>query len=442
VNNRGAATAQAVAVRISLAAALVASINVGALPAGASGIVATNLTAPSVPGTYTVMASASTSSQEVSTANNTTTATLLVTPTPTAPSASSCTKYQSFFDGTWTASRSTLESHAVSGDGMQYSRFAYALDGMAMMAEGTRQAKYIEQALTWAETVVSKATVVDKNGYRNWSGPWASPYSTTPIAYHLNDVNIGVPLSEVARVALGDPAWAISYGSRARAVRDFVSKHIVEKHFVSRSDRSWYWNRSISTTINISDRVPQGLQIVLNLSRTGVTAELVWAKSVIANWWKYHFEPWGSDAIIWDVTRNAEAPGHAEDTSHSNVMPYFMVRAHEMGIEPLLTLTQLSRLLLGTVWNGSLTNPMFTNYVDGVNDVFRTRTAYSNGQIYSGWISLGAYDSQLRIVGEAVLDAIARGQQNPSLNFMNTVWGKLELAGHATRSQRVAGVCR
>jgi hypothetical protein len=324
---------------------------------------------------------------------------------------------------------------------MEYSTFRYALDGMAMMAEGTGQAKYVEQALRWAETIIAKATVVDVNGYRNWSGPWVSPYSSTSIAYHLNDVGIGVPLSEIARIVLLDPTWAVTYGARGKAIRDFVAKHITEKHFVARSDRSWYWNLSVSTTRDLSTRTPQGLQIILNLSQTGITTELAWAKNVVANWWQYHFEPWRTEAIIWDLTRNPEAPGYAWDTSHANVVPYFMVRAYETGVESSVPLTQLSRLLIGTIWNGSLTDPMFTNYIDGVNDYFRTRPPYNNGQIYMGWITLGAYDTQVRVVGEAVLDAIVRGQQNPSLNFMSSLWGKLELAGHATRNQRVAGVC-
>jgi hypothetical protein len=355
--------------------------------------------------------------------------------------ARNCTEYQPFFDGVWAANQSTLDRSAASGEGMEYSTFRYALDGLAMMAEGTGQAKYVEQALRWAEMVAAEATIVDVNGYRNWSGPWASRYSPTPIAYHLNDVSIGVPLSEISRIVLTDPAWSAAYGARAGTIRDFVAKHITEKHLIARSDRSWYWNLSVSTTTNLSNRTPQGLQIILNLSQIGVTSELEWAKRVVANWRKYHFQPWGADAIIWDLTRNPEMSGYAWDTSHANVMPYFMVRAYETGIEPLVSLTRLSRLLLGTIWNGSLTDPLFTNYIDGVNDYFRKRPPYNNGQIYMGWVALGAYDSQVRAVVEAVLNAVARGQQNPSLNFMSSLWGKLELGGHVTRNRRLAGLC-
>jgi hypothetical protein len=355
--------------------------------------------------------------------------------------AGDCTKYQPFFDQLLTTYRSALDRYASSGDGRQYSTFAYALDAVAMMAEGTRQAKYIEQALDWAEAVIAEATVIDRNGYRNWPGPWESPYARASIAYHLNDVNIGVPLSEVARVALGDPVWAGEYGRRARAVRDFVAKHITEKHFESRWDRSWYWNRSISSTMSLTDRIPQGVQIILNLSQIGISTELEWAKDLIATWWINHFQRWGRDAIIWDLNRSPERSGYSWDTSHANVMPAFMVRAYESGVESRNGVAQLSRLLADTIWNASLANPMFANYIDGVNDYYRTRPPYNNGQIYSGWVALGAYDSEARTVAEAVLDAIVRGQQNPSLNFMSSLWGKLELAGHVTRNRRIAGLC-
>ncbi len=42
---------------------------------------------------------------------------------------------------------------------------------------------------------------------------------------------------------------------------------------------------------------------------------------------------------------------------------------------------------------------------------------------------------------EAVHEALIKGQRNPSLDSMNTVWGKLELAGHVTRNLRIAGAC-
>ena len=58
---------------------------------------------------------------------------------------------------------------------------------------------YVEQALKWAETVIGTATIKDYKGYRNWTGPWSSPYAAVPIAYHLNDVSIPARIIRTAR---------------------------------------------------------------------------------------------------------------------------------------------------------------------------------------------------------------------------------------------------
>jgi hypothetical protein len=93
VNNRGTATAESVAVTVSLAAGgttwPIADLNVGMLAGGASGTVATTLAAPLSPGTYIVVATARTATAEASTANNTTTASLAVTSPTTSTVVSS-----------------------------------------------------------------------------------------------------------------------------------------------------------------------------------------------------------------------------------------------------------------------------------------------------------------------------------------------------------------
>jgi parallel beta-helix repeat protein len=98
VANGGRATARSVAVTISFASdatmSQAANINVGTLLAGASGTVATTLTAPIRTGTYTVLATATTPDPESSTANNTASTTLGVLNGP-ALTASDCDYYAS-----------------------------------------------------------------------------------------------------------------------------------------------------------------------------------------------------------------------------------------------------------------------------------------------------------------------------------------------------------
>jgi hypothetical protein len=352
-----------------------------------------------------------------------------------------CSTYGPFFDSVLASASDALDRIAADDGARTYSAFRYALDGMAAMAYGTRDEKYVEQALTWAEAHIKSASIRDHKGYRNWSGPWWSPYASEPIAVHLKDIGISTALSEVARVVLLDPVWARTYGARAKAIRDFVAEHIVEKLLEARFQRYWYESRSLSRTLGLSDKSPQLLRTIVNLSEIGAAIELSWARKIAANWDVYHFQPWRTDALIWDLRRGSEVPGYSWDTSHAFPVPYYYVRAVEAGLESPAILKQLSTLLLETIWNRSSTNPMFTNFVDGVNDSALGREPWGLGVVYHGWVTLGAYDREVQAVMESVLKALIRGQRNPSLDAMNSVYGKLELAGHITRNMRIAGAC-
>jgi hypothetical protein len=352
-----------------------------------------------------------------------------------------CTKYQAFFDSVSRSHHDLLERVAAQGDTQGYSTFRYALDGLVAMAAGTGDPKYVEQALRWSETIISKAIVTDYQGYRNWAGRWSSPNAPTPIDTHLKDIGIGVALSEVARLVLRNPSAIPKHRIRAAAIRNFVAKHIIEKHLVARADRSWHEAQSVSTTGSLSTRTPQILRAIVNLSQIGDDTELAWTKRIVADWKRHHFEPWRKDAIIWDLKRGAEAPGHSWDTSHAFPVPYYFVRAAEAGLESELPVAQLSKLLLETIWNKSMTNPMFTNFIDGTNEPVRTRGPWELGVIYGGWVTLGAYNPGVQAVMEAVLNALIMRHRNPSLDAMNSVWGKLELAGHVTRNLRILGKC-
>jgi hypothetical protein len=92
VSNLGTATADSIAVTISLSASgtisQAARITVGALSAGASGAVSTMLSAPTLPGTYSVVATVATSTPESSTQNNTIATPLQVLTSPSTSSDS------------------------------------------------------------------------------------------------------------------------------------------------------------------------------------------------------------------------------------------------------------------------------------------------------------------------------------------------------------------
>src|SRR5205807_8844853 len=123
----------------------------------------------------------------------------------------------------------------------------------------------------------------------------------------------------------------------------------------------------------------------------------------------------------------------APDVSHANRVPYMVVDAVEArSIFTKMDLIGIGNLFANVIWNGSTKNPQFTNYIDGDNAPYGSRGAYANGQVYSGWITLGAYHSGVQTAAEAALDAIIAGVRNPSLDYMDTVYGKIALAGHVT----------
>src|SRR5262249_10057688 len=159
----------------------------------------------SVPGTYTVTAAATTSSRELNSGNNTATTTLAVTapsssttsavvpstavPAPTTASSTSAAtttsssptvptlKYKAYMDGLLTSYDSTATASASTLDEGEYERFAWIIDGVTAMFEGTNDASYIIKALSWVELMKATAAVVDVQGNLNWAGSWASPYS-------------------------------------------------------------------------------------------------------------------------------------------------------------------------------------------------------------------------------------------------------------------------
>lgn len=92
------------------------------------------------------------------------------------------------FDELLNANLGRLDRMAASGDGGTYYRFSYVLEATLAQYEGTRETKYLEQALAWAESMIASARITDIHGLRNWAGRWASPHASHPIAHQLDDL--------------------------------------------------------------------------------------------------------------------------------------------------------------------------------------------------------------------------------------------------------------
>ena len=78
----------------------------------------------------------------------------------------------------------------------------------------------------------------------------------------------------------------------------------------------------------------------------------------------------------------------------------------------------VANTLSDTIWNGSITNRVFANYINGSNTIYRNRSEVGrNGLIYAGWVRLGGYSEKTQQAASYLLKAIVEGKKHPSINF-------------------------
>ena len=100
-----------------------------------------------------------------------------------------------------------------------YYTFQYVLAPTLSMYEALGDVSYLERALNWGSTMVDKAVISDRDGFRNWSGDWDSPYADKPIYYMLWDLQGSTELARMARIVLTDESLAERYGAQAEKRR-------------------------------------------------------------------------------------------------------------------------------------------------------------------------------------------------------------------------------
>jgi hypothetical protein len=94
---------------------------------------------------------------------------------------------------------------------------------------------------------------------------------------------------------------------------------------------------------------------------------------------------------------------------------------------------------LDNIWNQSLTEPSFANYINGNDKPYRVyKQPGLNGSIYHGWALVGGYSPEAQNVIFHALKAIVRGKRNPSLLRNATGYGGiLSLSGNLMRNYAV-----
>ena len=73
-------------------------------------------------------------------------------------------------------------------------------------------------------------------------------------------------------------------------------------------------------------------------------------------------------------------PNHPPDTAHANRFPLAVIDLYRAGIVfDREDIQGLADLLTKVIWNQSLSDPRFTNFIDGSNGPYRNRGPWNNG---------------------------------------------------------------
>jgi hypothetical protein len=341
--------------------------------------------------------------------------------------------YRSVFDRVYAENQDTYDTMAASGDhGTKdvYYTFQYVLAPTLSMYEALGDVSYLERALNWGSTMVDKAVIIDRDGFRNWSGDWDSPYADTPIYYMLWDLQGSTELARMARIVLTDESLAERYGAQAENIFNFVRNDIVEKHVWVRPGYSWFVYKActeLEETFN--DKVVLLVRILNDVYQVSGESKHLDLNRQLAQCFQERLVPYGG-GLIWDPGVG-ERGNSAMDTSHANRHPFAVTDLYRSGLVFGASQVQgLANLFTQVIWDGSLEEPRFTNFIDGTNHPAFDRPEWGLGYIYAGWVRLGEFDPMVQEVADATLRAIEQGKSNASLDYNGTHFGRLSLAGH------------
>src|SRR5262249_27498606 len=161
------------------------------------------------------------------------------------------------------------------------------------------------------EAMKSTATIVDSNGYLNWAGSWASPYSSTPIFYHQYDLEVGRAMARVARLILTNTQLMPVYGTRAQAIYGFVQKNIADKWMNSRIASFSYL---ANATYDFSDKASFWGHLLLDLVAIAPNAAYSTEIGYVVQGFVTRLKPLGTSGALYV---NDDGTGDNADTSHA-----------------------------------------------------------------------------------------------------------------------------
>lgn len=363
--------------------------------------------------------------------------------------------YKAYFDAEYVSEAATFNNHAAAGWGQNVYDMNTVIESTTGMYEGTLETNYLNRALLWIETIISKATIIDIHGKKNWRGIWVSPYSSTNIAYLLEDMQAATSMMRATRVVLQDTRLRSIWGTRVTAIYNFVRDHVVNKHWFTRGTSSWFQNKFTNPASVQSDKEIILARLLLDLkicstllantdnSTYGYPALVALAAAGLKdyNGAESRFTPWTFNSLVWSRGKQYEPPHFIMDTAHAQRLAAFVYDFYKAGTVIDQNILQGTCTLFSKViWNQSTTDPLFVNFIDGSNVQFRDREGYRNGQIYIGWCVLGEMDTNCMAASKAMMKFMSGTGVNLSQSYNDIFWGRTSLAGNLTKAVSFSGL--
>jgi hypothetical protein len=362
---------------------------------------------------------------------------LAQTPSVSPPAQAYIRGCQRVFDQQYQANRAKLDAMAAQpGPQDTYYYFQYGMMGALSMYEATGDPRYLEIVLHWAETMISKAVVIDHFGRRNWPGPWKSPFANEPIYYNLWELQGTTEFARLTRIILTAASLRTTYGGRATAIYEFVERDVVDKELDDQKAFSWHLRLTKQRGGQMSDKTAFMLRLLVDVYTVGRKQKHLQQAQTLASAFKDRFQSYrGARAWDFDVGDVKNPP----DTAHACRFPLAVIDLYRAGIVFTHDDVQgLANLFTKVIWNQSLSDPRFSNFIDGSNGPFGELGPWKNGIIYPGWVALGAFDAEVRKVCDATLRSILAGKHNPSLDYNSSMWGILALSGEMAKNVALA----
>ena len=343
---------------------------------------------------------------------------------------------------------------ATNNVGVYYAE-TYELMGLAAATDVSGDAALLEALLGYTSQIMALAQPVVLNGV---TSPELGPLVNGAPQQSLTFLIAGV-LARTAAIIETHPAFAAAYGAQAAQLEAFVNQSVFQ-----------YWFDKVNGVYaDPASPYPAG--------------DIPWCSVALGGWGQYAYFPqqpmhlgilsaWMYQATQaplyldaatrlaeefktnhlvlvngdyqWDLGQYTFEGGNEEgcqDTSHANRIPMMMQAMYENGIVfTAADMQALAGTLLNVIWNGSDTNPMFSNYIDGSDKPYQSTTAAgANGLIYDGWAMLGQDSAEAqRVVALSyqyiLADDKAGIPTNPSLTVNDSSYGRMDLAGTLARN--------